>query len=89
MQNIKSAGGGSWHAKPVAIPDKIGDPSLIKYVFLIIRENRTYGQSWAISPVAMATPRWRYSAQDHTERGQAREAIPSPRQFLRPQPPVG
>ena len=30
--------------KPVAIPGKIGDPSLIKHVFLIIRENRTYDQ---------------------------------------------
>ena len=30
--------------KPVPIPEKIGDPSLIKHVFLIIRENRTYDQ---------------------------------------------
>jgi YVTN family beta-propeller protein len=44
VQNIKSAAGGSPHAKPVAIPAKIGDPSLIKHVFLIIRENRTYDQ---------------------------------------------
>ena len=43
-QNIQSASGGSSHAKPVAIPEKIGDPSLIKHVFLIIRENRTYDQ---------------------------------------------
>ena len=43
-QNIKSASGGSPHTKPVAIPAKIGDPSLIKHVFLIIRENRTYDQ---------------------------------------------
>jgi len=43
-QNIKSASGGSPKAKPVAIPAKIGDPSLIKHVFLIIRENRTYDQ---------------------------------------------
>ncbi len=43
-QNIKSASGGSQSAKPVAIPNKIGDPSLIKHVFLIIRENRTYDQ---------------------------------------------
>jgi YVTN family beta-propeller protein len=43
-QNIKSAAGGNPHAKPVAIPEKIGDPSLIKHVFLIIRENRTYDQ---------------------------------------------
>ena len=44
VQNIKSASGGNPHAKPVAIPDKIGNPSLIKHVFLIIRENRTYDQ---------------------------------------------
>ncbi|HTY85575.1 MAG TPA: bifunctional YncE family protein/alkaline phosphatase family protein [Silvibacterium sp.] len=44
IQNIQSAAGGNPHAKPVAIPSKIGDPSLIKHVFLIIRENRTYDQ---------------------------------------------
>ena len=43
-QNIKSAAGGTPNATPVAIPAKIGDPSLIKHVFLIIRENRTYDQ---------------------------------------------
>jgi len=44
IQNINSASGGNPHAKPVAIPNKIGDPSLIKHVFLIVRENRTYDQ---------------------------------------------
>jgi YVTN family beta-propeller protein len=43
-QNIKSASGGTPNAKPVPIPAKIGDPSLIKHVFMIIRENRTYDQ---------------------------------------------
>ena len=43
-QNIKSASGGSPSTKPVAVPAKIGDPSLIKHVFLIVRENRTYDQ---------------------------------------------
>ena len=43
-QNINSASGGSPAAKPVIIPKKIGDPSLIKHVFLIVRENRTYDQ---------------------------------------------
>jgi YVTN family beta-propeller protein len=43
-QNIKSASGGKPSTNPVAIPAKIGDPSLIKHVFLIIRENRTYDQ---------------------------------------------
>ena len=43
-QNIASASGGSPTAKPIALPNKIGDPSLIKHVFMIIRENRTYDQ---------------------------------------------
>jgi YVTN family beta-propeller protein len=42
--NIAAAGGGSKSVAPVAIPAKIGDPSTIKHVFLIIRENRTYDQ---------------------------------------------
>jgi YVTN family beta-propeller protein len=44
VQNILSAGGGNPRARPVAIPANIGSPSLIKHVFLIIRENRTYDQ---------------------------------------------
>ena len=32
------------HAAPVALPRHIGEPSLIKYVFLVIKENRTYDQ---------------------------------------------
>ena len=43
-ENIQSASGGNPKTKPVAIPARIGDPSLIKHVFLIIRENRTYDQ---------------------------------------------
>jgi YVTN family beta-propeller protein len=43
-ENIKSASGGRPDTQPVAIPAKIGDPSLIKHVFMIIRENRTYDQ---------------------------------------------
>ena len=31
-------------AKPVPIPAKLGQPSTIKHVFLIVRENRTYDQ---------------------------------------------
>ena len=44
LQNIQSAGGGNPRTKPLAIPARIGDPSLIKHVFMIIRENRTYDQ---------------------------------------------
>jgi YVTN family beta-propeller protein len=44
IQNIQSASGGSPKTAPIAIPAKIGDPSLIKHVFVIVRENRTYDQ---------------------------------------------
>jgi YVTN family beta-propeller protein len=43
-ENIWSAAGGNEHHRPAAIPERIGDPSKIKHVFLIIRENRTYDQ---------------------------------------------
>src|SRR5580698_5087205 len=43
-ENITSASGGKPTATPLAIPAKIGSPSLIKHVFVIIRENRTYDQ---------------------------------------------
>ncbi len=43
-RNIQAAGRGDRWAKPVAIPARIGDPSKIKHVFVIIRENRTYDQ---------------------------------------------
>ncbi len=42
--NIAAASGGKNTNAPVAIPAKIGDPSFIKHVFLIIKENRTYDQ---------------------------------------------
>jgi YVTN family beta-propeller protein len=32
------------NAAPVAVPRHIGEPSLIKHVFLVIKENRTYDQ---------------------------------------------
>jgi YVTN family beta-propeller protein len=42
--NVRSARGGNPSVAPVAIPAHLGDPSLIKHVFLIVRENRTYDQ---------------------------------------------
>ncbi|MEV7811347.1 alkaline phosphatase family protein [Streptomyces flaveolus] len=35
---------GNSHAKPQPVPTRIGDPSTIKHVFLIVKENRTYDQ---------------------------------------------
>ncbi len=43
-ENIFAASGGRKEAKPLAIPERIGAPSKIKHVFVIIRENRTYDQ---------------------------------------------
>jgi len=31
-------------ATPVAVPTRLGDPSVIKHVFLLVKENRTYDQ---------------------------------------------
>jgi len=42
--NIASASGGEADVAPRAIPARIGEPSKIKHVFVIIRENRTYDQ---------------------------------------------
>jgi YVTN family beta-propeller protein len=55
-QNIASASGGSPSAKPVAVPEKIGSPSLIKHVFLIVRENRTYDQMLGDVPAGDGDP---------------------------------
>jgi YVTN family beta-propeller protein len=40
--DVQQAGGTK--AAPVPVPVRIGDPSTIKHVFLIIKENRTYDQ---------------------------------------------
>src|SRR5580704_13682195 len=55
-ENIESAGGGANYVPPVPIPARIGDPSLIKYVFLIIRENRTYDQVLGDVPAGNGDP---------------------------------
>ncbi|MEU0032631.1 bifunctional YncE family protein/alkaline phosphatase family protein [Streptomyces sp. NPDC006333] len=41
--SVKLAKGRS-KAKPVPVPVKLGDPSTIKHVFMIVKENRTYDQ---------------------------------------------
>ncbi|MDJ0345366.1 bifunctional YncE family protein/alkaline phosphatase family protein [Streptomyces sp. H10-C2] len=37
-------------AKPVPVPVRLGDPSTIKHVFLIVKENRTYDQVFGDIP---------------------------------------
>jgi YVTN family beta-propeller protein len=38
------------HAKPVPVPARLGDPSTIKHVFLLVKENRTYDQVFGDLP---------------------------------------
>ncbi|GLY77868.1 bifunctional YncE family protein/alkaline phosphatase family protein [Actinoallomurus iriomotensis] len=40
--DVKLANGRSAHA--VAVPQRLGDPSTIKHVFMLVKENRTYDQ---------------------------------------------
>ncbi|MGO9518564.1 MAG: bifunctional YncE family protein/alkaline phosphatase family protein [Candidatus Korobacteraceae bacterium] len=54
--NISGAWGGKPSNPPVAIPKKIGDPSFIKHVFVIIRENRTYDQILGDVPAGNGDP---------------------------------
>jgi YVTN family beta-propeller protein len=42
--------------KPVPVPKKLGDPSTIKHVFLIVKENRTYDQVYGDIPEGNGDP---------------------------------
>ncbi|WP_244317198.1 bifunctional YncE family protein/alkaline phosphatase family protein [Micromonospora terminaliae] len=43
-------------AKPVPVPQRLGDPSTIKHVFLIVKENRTYDQVFGDDPRGNGDP---------------------------------
>ncbi|KUL50464.1 phosphoesterase [Streptomyces violaceusniger] len=43
-------------AKPVPVPVKLGDPSTIKHVFLLVKENRTYDQVFGDIPKGNGDP---------------------------------
>ncbi|MFF3335530.1 bifunctional YncE family protein/alkaline phosphatase family protein [Streptomyces sp. NPDC002888] len=43
-------------AKPVPVPQRLGDPSTIKHVFLIVKENRTYDQLFGDVPEGNGAP---------------------------------
>ncbi|MFI2651768.1 bifunctional YncE family protein/alkaline phosphatase family protein [Micromonospora fulviviridis] len=47
---------GKGDAKPVPVPLKLGDPSTIKHVFLIVKENRTYDQVFGDIPEGNGDP---------------------------------
>ncbi|MEU0424812.1 phosphoesterase [Streptomyces canus] len=44
------------HAKPVPVPARLGDPSTIKHVFLLVKENRTYDQVYGDLPQGDGDP---------------------------------
>jgi YVTN family beta-propeller protein len=48
--------GGSGQAKPVPVPLRLGDPSTIKHVFLVVKENRTYDQVLGDDPRGNGDP---------------------------------
>ncbi|GAB3894866.1 alkaline phosphatase family protein [Kibdelosporangium lantanae] len=47
---------GTGHKKPVPVPQRLGDPSTIKHVFLIVKENRTYDQQFGDETRANGDP---------------------------------
>ncbi|MFG2791919.1 phosphoesterase [Streptomyces sp. NPDC048419] len=47
---------GKSHAKPVPVPVRLGDPSTIKHVFLLVKENRTYDQVFGDMPQGDGDP---------------------------------
>ncbi|MEV6053673.1 alkaline phosphatase family protein [Streptomyces sp. NPDC052107] len=47
-------GGGTM--RPVAVPARLGDPSTIKHVFMIVKENRTYDQVFGDMPQGNGDP---------------------------------
>jgi YVTN family beta-propeller protein len=52
---LATAGHGD-HSRPVAVPVKLGDPSTIKHVFLVVKENRTYDQVFGDLPQGNGDP---------------------------------
>jgi DNA-binding beta-propeller fold protein YncE len=44
------------HRNPVPVPAKLGDPSTIKHVFLLVKENRTYDQVYGDIPEGNGDP---------------------------------
>src|SRR5206468_9121802 len=47
---------GNRRVAPVPVPARLGDPSTIKHVFLIVKENRTYDQQFGDIPGGNGDP---------------------------------
>ncbi|GAA0594061.1 bifunctional YncE family protein/alkaline phosphatase family protein [Streptomyces crystallinus] len=59
QQNGWTAGSvaqGGGQAQPVPVPIRLGDPSTIKHVFLVVKENRTYDQVYGDMPQGNGDP---------------------------------
>jgi YVTN family beta-propeller protein len=54
--NSVQVANGNGNKKPVPVPQKLGDPSTIKHVFLIVKENRTYDQVLGDDPRGNGDP---------------------------------
>ena len=54
--SVKVSNGNNKKVAPVPVPVHIGDPSTIKYVFLIVKENRTYDQQFGDLPQGNGDP---------------------------------
>ena len=51
---------------PVPVPERIGEPSLIRHVFYVIKENRTYDQVLGDDPRGNGDPRYLHFGADVT-----------------------
>ncbi|MGW3506254.1 alkaline phosphatase family protein [Streptomyces sp. NPDC000994] len=54
--SVKLAEGKGLGRTPVPVPTKLGDPSTIKHVFMIVKENRTYDQVFGDIPQGNGDP---------------------------------
>ncbi|MCU1679629.1 MAG: beta-propeller repeat-containing protein [Amycolatopsis sp.] len=54
--NSVQVSNGTGNIKPVPVPQRLGDPSTIKHVFLIVKENRTYDQLFGDIPAGNGDP---------------------------------
>jgi YVTN family beta-propeller protein len=54
--DVKEAEGNRNEAAAVPVPARVGDPSTIKHVFLLVKENRTYDQVYGDLPQGQGDP---------------------------------
>ena len=81
--------------KPLPVPQRAGEPSLIEHVVYIIKENRTYDQVFGDMPRGNGDPSLVMFGEDVTPNHAARARVRAARQLLRHRrqhrrrPPVG